>query len=62
MTDVREYVTGFVSAIIAVTIGVSLIPTVMSSIESWGGPLLTTALAGTVIGAGILLFILRTFI
>lgn len=65
MADTREYVTGFVSAIIAFTIGVSLATQLMVTI---GGinvsqvPLLSTTLVGTIVGAGLLLFLLKTFI
>jgi len=62
MAEVKEYVTGFVSAIIAVTIGINLIPTIMTAVQGASIPLLTVALVGTVVGAGILLFILKTFI
>lgn len=59
---VREYVTGFVSAIIAVSIAVSLIGTIMTAVTGTSIPLLSETLVGTIIGAGILLFILKTFI
>jgi hypothetical protein len=61
--DVKEYVTGFISAIIAVIISITLIPTLMGSIACVTGvPLLTAALVGTIVGAGILLFILKVFL
>jgi hypothetical protein len=63
MADVHEYVTGFVSAIVAVTIGITLVPTLMGVVANVSGiPLLTETLVGTIVGAGILLFILKTFI
>jgi uncharacterized membrane protein YeaQ/YmgE (transglycosylase-associated protein family) len=63
MADVHEYVTGFVSAIVAVTIGITLVPTLMATVANVSGvPLLTETLVGTIVGAGILLFILKTFI
>ena len=63
MADVHEYVTGFVSAIVAVTIGITLVPTLMAVVANVSGiPLLTQTLVGTIVGAGILLFILKTFI
>lgn len=63
MVDVREYVTGFISAIIAVTIGVQLaasilLPTIQNVTNI---PLLSVTLVGTIVGAGILLFILKVF-
>jgi hypothetical protein len=61
--EVKEYVTGFISAIIAVVISISLIPTLMDAVSGISGiPLLTTALVGTVVGAGVLLFILKVFL
>ena len=63
MEEIREYVTGFVSAIIAVVIAVSLVPTLLSSVNNITGvPLLSATLVGTIVGAGIVLFILRTFL
>jgi hypothetical protein len=61
--DVREYVTGFVSSIITVVITINLLPTLMTSMENMTGiPLLTAALVGTIVGAGVLLFILKVFL
>lgn len=63
MEEVKGYVTGFISAIIAVVIAVTLIPTLLASVGNVTGvPLLTTALVGTIVGAGILLFILKIFV
>jgi len=65
MADVRDYVTGFISAIIAFTIGVTLAQQLMTSVGTVNTtqvPLLTVALVGTVVGAGLLLFLLKTFI
>jgi uncharacterized membrane protein YeaQ/YmgE (transglycosylase-associated protein family) len=64
MVEVREYVTGFVSAIIAVVIGINLAAQVLlPSLENVSGiPLLSATLVGTIVGAGILLFILKVFI
>lgn len=63
MAEIREYVTGFVSAIIAVVIAISLVPTLMGAVGNVSGiPLLTSALVGTIVGAGIVLFILKTFL
>jgi hypothetical protein len=63
MEAIREYVTGFLTSIIAVVIAVNLIPTLQSSITNVTGvPLLTWALIGTIVGAGITLFVLKTFI
>jgi hypothetical protein len=63
MAEVREYITGFVTAIVAVIIAVNLVPTLMNSVGGLSGiPLLSVALVGTIVGAGIVLFILKTFI
>jgi hypothetical protein len=62
MADVTEYVKGFVSAIIAFAIGLSLATYIISLVGNVTGiPLLTTALVGTVIGGGLLLFLMKTF-
>jgi len=64
MVEVREYVTGFVSAIIAVVIGINLAASVLlPSLQNVSNiPLLSATLVGTIVGAGILLFILKVFI
>ena len=64
MVEVKEYVTGFISAIIAVVIAVTLLPTLMTAMTnaSQYSGLLATGLVGTIVGAGILLFILKIFI
>ena len=62
-SDVRGYITGFITSIIAVVISIQLIPTLMYAVGNITGvPLLSAALVGTVVGAGILLFILKTFV
>jgi len=61
--DVKEYVGGFVSAIIGITIAIYLVPTLLEAVGNVTGvPLITTAIVGTIVGAGILLFIVKTFI
>jgi hypothetical protein len=61
--DVRGYITGFITSIIAVVIAVTLVPTLMGVVGNVTGiPLLSAALVGTIVGAGILLFVLKTFI
>lgn len=63
--EVKEYVTGFISAIIAVVIAVTLIPTLLTSVGAVNQqqvPLLQVGLVGTIVGAGILLFILKIFV
>jgi len=65
MVEVKEYVTGFISAIIAVVIAVTLIPTLLTAVGQVNQSqvsLLSVGLVGTIVGAGILLFILKIFI
>lgn len=64
MADVKGYVTGFITAIIAVVIAVNLVPTLIQAVGNISPaiPLLTTALVGTIVGAGIVLFITKVFI
>lgn len=53
MAEVRDYITGFVSAIVAVIIAVNLVPTLLTAVANVSGvPLLTSALVGTIVGAG----------
>jgi len=60
---VRGYVTGFVGAIIGVTIAIYMVPTLLDAVGNVTGvPLITAGIVGTVVGAGILLFILKAFI
>lgn len=60
--EIREYVTGYVTAIVAVVISVTLIPTLMDAVNNVTGiPLLSATLVGTIVGAGIVLFILKAF-
>lgn len=60
--DTTAYITGFITSIIAVVISVQLIPTLMGAVTNVTGvPLLSAALVGTVVGAGIILFILKAF-
>ena len=63
MAEVKEYVTGFISAIVAFLIAVSVVPILMNTVgEISGIPLLTGALVGTIVGAGLILYLLKTFI
>lgn len=65
MAEVREYVTGFITAVIAFTIGVTLagqLITTVGTVNTSQVPLLTTVLVGTIVGAGLLLFLLKAFI
>jgi phosphate/sulfate permease len=63
MAEIREYVTGFITAVVAFLIAVSVVPILMNVVgEISGVPLLTSALVGTIIGAGLILYLLKTFI
>jgi hypothetical protein len=61
--DTRAYITGFITSIIAVVIAIQLVPTLMGAVTNVTGiPLLSAALVGTVVGAGIILFVLKAFL
>lgn len=63
MVEIREYVTGFITAIVAFLIAVSTVPILMGVVNNITGiPLLSSALVGTIVGAGLLLYLLKTFI
>jgi hypothetical protein len=63
MAEIREYVTGFITAVVAFLIAVSVVPILMNVVgEISGVPLLTSALVGTIVGAGLILYLLKTFI
>jgi len=60
--EIKEYVTGFVFSIIGVTVAVNLIPVLLDALNVTGLPaLLSATLVGTIVGAGVLLFIVRAF-
>ena len=63
MAEVTAYVTGFITSIIAVVIAIQLIPTLITAVDNVTGiPLLTSALVGTIVGAGVVLFIVKAFL
>jgi hypothetical protein len=63
MVDIREYVTGFITAIVAFLIAINVVPLLMNTVnEVTGIPLLSAGLVGTIVGAGLVLFLLKTFI
>jgi hypothetical protein len=63
MAETTAYITGFITSIIAVVIAVQLVPTLMGAVSNVTGiPLLSAALVGTVVGAGIILFVLKAFL
>lgn len=60
---ITAYVTGFITSIVTVVIAVTLIPTLINAVGNVTGiALLDTALVGTIVGAGIVLFIVKTFL
>jgi hypothetical protein len=63
MAEVKRYASGFIETVIAVVIVVGLIPTLLYAVGNVTGvALLSTALVGTIIGAGVLLFLVSKFI
>lgn len=65
MAEIREYVTGFITAVIAFTIGITLagqLLVTVGAVNVTQVPLLTTVLVGTIVGAGLLLFLLKAFL
>jgi len=60
---VSSYAGSFIGAFIAITIALALVPSLLNTVGNISGvPLLTTAIVGTVIGAGIVLFLVKQFI
>jgi hypothetical protein len=64
MPEAKEYIKGFIMGIIAFTIGAIVVSQVLLPIISniSGVPLLTTAIVGTVAGAGLVMFLIGIFI
>lgn len=63
MAEVKEYVTGFITAIVAFLIAVSVVPILMNIVGGIEGiPLLSAGLVGTIVGAGLIMYLLKTFI
>lgn len=63
MDEVKGYASGFIETVIAVVIVVGLIPTLLYAVGNVTGvALLSTALVGTIVGAGVLLFLVSKFI
>lgn len=62
MAEIREYVTGFISAVVAFLIAVSVIPLILNAVgQVEGVALLSVTLVGTIIGAGLIMYLLKTF-
>jgi hypothetical protein len=60
----KSYIKGFVTAVIAVIIVVSLIPTLLNATGQVSGsvPILSNAIVGTVAGAGVIILLVDTLI
>jgi len=62
-SEMRAYVSSFITSIVAVVVAVQLIPTLLDAVNNVTGiALLSAALVGTIVGAGIVLFIMRAFL
>jgi hypothetical protein len=62
--NIMEYVKGFIGAIIGFAIAVNVIPvglSALSGINTTQVPLLAVGIVGTVLGAGVLFFLLSAF-
>jgi hypothetical protein len=62
--EAKEYIKGFIMGIIAFTIGAIVVSQVLlPQIENVTGvPLLSTAIVGTIAGAGLIMFLIGIFI
>jgi len=62
--EAKEYVKGFIMGIIAFTIGAIIVSQVLlpTIANVTGVPLLSTAIVGTIAGAGLILFLIGIFI
>jgi hypothetical protein len=60
--DPKEYAMGFVSAFIGVAVAIAVTPTLMGLVGNLTGvPLLSSAIVGIVVGAGVLFFMMKAF-
>jgi hypothetical protein len=62
--EVKEYIKGFIMGIIAFTIGAIIVSQVLipQIANVTGVPLLSTAIVGTIAGAGLVMFLIGVFI
>jgi hypothetical protein len=62
--EAKEYIKGFIMGIIAFTIGAIVVSEVLlPTIQNVSGvPLLSTAIVGTIAGAGLVMFLIGIFI
>lgn len=62
MAEIKEYVTGFISAVVAFLIAISVVPLILNAVGQISGvALLSVTLVGTIIGAGLIMYLLKTF-
>jgi len=63
MAEAREYIKGFIMGIIAFTIGAIVVTDVLlPAVANTTVPLLSSAIVGTIAGAGLILFLIGIFI
>jgi hypothetical protein len=62
--EAKEYIKGFIMGIIAFTIGAIIVSQVLipQIANVTGVPLLSTAIVGTIAGAGLVMFLIGVFI
>jgi hypothetical protein len=62
--EAKEYIKGFIMGIIAFTIGAIIVSQVLipQILNITGVPLLSTAIVGTIAGAGLIMFLIGVFI
>jgi hypothetical protein len=62
--EAKEYIKGFIMGIIAFTIGAIIVSQVLipQIANVTGVPLLSTAIVGTIAGAGLIMFLIGVFI
>jgi hypothetical protein len=62
--EAKEYIKGFIMGIIAFTIGAIIVSQVLipQITNITGVPLLSTAIVGTIAGAGLVMFLIGVFI
>jgi hypothetical protein len=60
--EANNYISGFVLTMVAIVVVVNLIPTLLSSVTNVTGvPILTAGLIGMIVGAGVIVFIVKAF-
>jgi hypothetical protein len=59
---VKEYISGFIGVFIALTIAFSLVTPILAQVNNITGvPVLSGIVVGSVVGGGILLFMMKVF-